>query len=185
MISKSPKPKNCKVCERAFTPARPLQVVCGIVCARKVSKLKMKEEAESLKVRKEAVKRKPDLIREAQTAFNAYIRARDAGQNCICCDQPFEPQKPGGSVDAGHFRSRGAAPNLKFNEDNVFAQRKNCNRPGGTTYGRFREGVIKRIGLERVEALEANNTPYKWTADELREIRDTYKRKLKELEKSK
>lgn len=131
--------------------------------------------------RKEAVKRMPDLIAEAQTAFNAYIRARDASKPCICCGKPFEPMKPGGSVDAGHFRSRGAAGHLRFNEDNCFAQRKNCNRPGGTTYAAFRAGVVARIGEARVLALEADNAVHKWQHDELRAIRDTYKQKLKEM----
>ena len=138
------------------------------------------ERAETRR-RKEAVKRMPDLIAEAQTAFNAYIRARDASKPCICCGKPFEPMKPGGSVDAGHFRSRGAAGHLRFNEDNCFSQRKNCNRPGGTTYAAFRAGVVARIGEARVLALEADNAVHKWTHDELRAIRDTYKAKLKEI----
>jgi hypothetical protein len=140
------------------------------------------EKAEDRR-RKEAAKRQPQLIAEAQAAFNAFIRARDEGQTCICCGKPFEPMKPGGSIDAGHFRSRGAAGHLRFNEDNCFAQRKNCNRPGGTTYAAFRAGVVARIGEERVAALEADNAPHKWTHEELRAIRDTYKAKLKEMKK--
>ena len=45
----------------------------------------------------------------------------------------------------------------------------------------YRLGLIQRIGLERVEALEADNTSTKWTAELLREIKTTYKAKLKEL----
>lgn len=140
------------------------------------------ERAETRR-RKEAMKRLPELIAEAQAAFNAFIRARDAGLPCICCGQPFEPMKPGGSVDAGHFRSRSSAGHLRFNEDNCFAQRKNCNRPGGTTYGAFRAGVVARIGEARVAALENDNAPHKWTREELTAIRDTYRAKLKEMKK--
>lgn len=186
MIATKPKDKLC-YCGRAFTPARPLQAVCGPVCAiRKAKKDRAeseKAERASTKARKEAVKRIPDLIAEAQTAFNAYIRARDEGLPCICCGKPFEPMKPGGSTDAGHFRSRGAAGHLRFNEDNCFSQRKNCNRPGGATYAAFRAGVVGRIGEERVQALENDNTPHKWTREELIGIRDEYKKKLKELKK--
>lgn len=178
---KNPKAKPCEVCERLFVPDRMGQLVCRPACAMKKVRQAKVEERAKVRTRKEAVKRLPDLIAEAQAAFNAYIRARDEGKPCICCGKPFEPMKPGGSVDAGHFRSRGAAGHLRFNEDNVFAQRKNCNRPGGTTYGAFRAGVVARIGEERVAALEADNTPRKWTHDELRSIRDTYKKKLKEL----
>ena len=34
----------------------------------------------------------------------------------------------------------------------------------------------------RVEALENNNATHKWTHEELRSIRDTYRLKLKELQ---
>jgi hypothetical protein len=46
----------------------------------------------------------------------------------------------------------------------------------------YRIGLIQRIGLERVEALENNNEVHKWTADELREIKAMYRAKLKQLE---
>lgn len=141
------------------------------------------ERAETRR-RKEAAKRLPELIAEAQAAFNAFIRARDDGLPCICCGKPFEPMKPGGSVDAGHFRSRSAAGHLRFHEDNCFAQRKNCNRPGGTTYAAFRAGVVARIGEERVQALEQSNGVRKWTHDELRGIRDHYRAALKALKQN-
>jgi len=175
------KPKACKHCGRDFLPFSSTQTVCGRLCASRFVKAQRKAEIQTTRARREALKRIPDLIKEAQTAFNAFIRARDAGLPCICCGKPFEPQKPGGSADAGHFRSRGAAPHLRFNEDNCFAQRKNCNRPGGATYVAFRAGVVSRIGLERVEALEASNQVHKWTADELRAIKAEYREKLKEL----
>lgn len=46
-----------------------------------------------------------------------------------------------------------------------------------------RKGLIARIGIEAVEALENDNGTHKWTREELREIRDTYKRNTKEIEK--
>lgn len=128
-------------------------------------------------------KRRGDLLAEAQTAFNRFIRLRDAGQNCICCGKPFEPQRPGGSVDAGHYLSRGSAPHLRFDERNVHAQRKNCNRPGGTTREAFRAGMIKRIGLAEVEALECDQSLKKYTDDDLRAIKSTYTAKARAIEK--
>lgn len=184
---------RCKHCKgKLDLGQRILHPACiddfAVAEAARMERKKAKETRAAAKVeraetrrRKEAVKRMPDLIAEAQTAFNAYIRARDASKPCICCGKPFEPMKPGGSVDAGHFRSRGAAGHLRFNEDNCFSQRKNCNRPGGTTYAAFRAGVVARIGEARVLALEADNAVHKWTHDELRAIRDTYKAKLKEM----
>jgi len=40
---------------------------------------------------------------------------------------------------------------------------------------------VARIGLSRVESLEASNTPHKWERDELIAIRALYVGKLKEL----
>ena len=174
-----------------------MQQVCSYSdspeCANEFAKQKSIKDAvkEALKQRKELreakskAKTRGQWKNEAQIAFNAFIRARDlsAGHCCIDCGKQFEPQKPGGSVDAGHFLSRGSHPNLAFDERNCFAQRKNCNRPGGTTAAAFRLGVIARIGLEEVEALEADTTPKHFRVDDYIRIRDEYRMKLKELKK--
>lgn len=180
----NPKPRDCAICSKSFLPRSSFHAVCSPKCAAKKVKRDRADERAQIKTRREAIKTIAQLIAEAQREFNAYIRARDAGKPCICCGKPLEANKPGGSMDAGHYLSRGAAGHLRFNEDNVFGQRKNCNRPGGTTRAAFRAGVIERIGLEAVEALESDNTVKKWTADELREIKRTYAAKRRELEKS-
>lgn len=181
--------KCCKVCEKPFTPVRPLQAVCSPRCAlRKVKADALAKKAEERtrdRARKLALAKLSDLIAQAQTAFNAYIRERDEGKPCICCGKPFEPNKPGGSMDAGHYLSRGSSPQHRFNEDNVFGQRKNCNRPGGTTRDAFRAGVLARIGPERLAALENAQTVRKWTREELIELKATYQRKARELRAAK
>lgn len=185
--------KTCKHCRRKLDPPMLIHPECIDAYAEaqeekakrraeKQARMQAKVQRAEDRKRREAIKTIPQLIAEAQREFNAYIRARDAGKPCICCGKPFEANKPGGSMDAGHYLSRGAAGHLRFNENNVFGQRKNCNRPGGTTRAAFRAGVIERIGLEAVEALEADNTVRKWTADELREIKRTYAAKRRELE---
>lgn len=133
--------------------------------------------------RKERLKSKSDLKKEAQAAINKYRRLSDlkAGYNCICCGKPFEPSRPGGSVDAGHYLARGSHPNLSFVEMNINAQRKSCNMPGGTTAASFRVGMIERYGLAAVEALEADHEPRHYTADDYREIRDKYLALIKKL----
>ena len=185
--------KKCRICKTPFDPARPMQTACGFECAiahanrisEKKAREKELEDRRDIKRRKEALKRPKTLKAEAQAAFNAYRRTSDlmAGYRCICCDQPFEPQKPGGAVDAGHYLSVGSAPHLRFNEINVNAQRKNCNRPGGTTREKFRAGMIRRYGLEAVQALEADRSEPRYRDDDYRRIRDEYKQKLKELQR--
>lgn len=169
-------------CGKQFAPALPAQIVCGPACARRKVEADKKGERARDRDAKEEAKTLRELLSEAQTAFNNYIRYRDAGQNCPCGD-PFDENRPGGSVDAGHFRSRAAAPHLRFNEDNVHGQHKNCNRPGGMTHQVFREALVARIGEARVSALETDNRVHKFTKEEAREVRDTYRQKLTALKK--
>lgn len=138
-----------------------------------------KVERAETKRRKEAIKTIPELTREAQIAFNAFIRARDqaAGYPCISSGRPLDWS--GNAVDAGHYRSTGAAPHLRFNEDNCHAQSKFDNQWRAGNVVDYRIKLIERIGLERVEALEANNRVRKWTRQELIDIRDKYRVKTK------
>lgn len=174
--------KACKHCGSMFEPQRPLAYICSPICASRYVKAAKKEEAERTKARKAAIKRIPDLIKEAQIAFNAFIRLRDHQQPCICCGNVLSLEAIGGGFDCGHYRSTGSASHLRFHEDNAHGQRKVCNRYGAGRAVDYRIGLIARIGLERVEALEADNTQRKWQREELIEIKETYKRKLKELQ---
>ena len=140
-----------------------------------------KVERASIRARKEAIKTLPTLKAEAQQAFNAYIRARDADKPCICCGLPLSAGDVGGSFDCGHYRSVGSAQHLRYDERNAHGQRKQCNRWGAGRAVDYRIGLVARIGLEAVEALEADNAPRKWLREELIYIRDRYRAKLKEL----
>ena len=185
MLSAAPsKPKACKQCGSAFLPCRPMQSVCSPICASRLVKASKKAEVQTTRARREAIKTIPQLIREAQFAFNAYIRARDREKPCICCGQPLELSAVGGGYDCGHYRSTGSASHLRFDEDNAHGQRKVCNRYGAGRAVDYRIGLIARIGLARVEALETNNQVGKWTADGLRASKAEYRAKLKELEKA-
>lgn len=193
--------KRCKACRVAFTPASAWQTHCRAeACAQsalaeaterrlrreaKERKAAEKLERDNIKARKEAIKGVPELKQEARDAFNEFIRLRDrlAGHPCICCGKPLRWGEFGGAVDAGHYRSTGSADNLRYVEDNCHAQLAQCNQYGAGRAVDYRIGLIARIGLERVEALERNNTPAKWTRDGLRQIRDTYRAKVRELKK--
>lgn len=186
------KQRKCKGCGTSFRPWSSTQSACGVACAQKVGaekvrKAEAKEKAEDkrkTRAQLEALKGIPELKREAQTAFNKYVRLRDAGRNCISCNTP-PPDMSGlhAGRDAGHYRSTGAADHLRFHEDNCHAQCVKCNQYKAGNVVEYRAGLIWRIGIERVEALEANNTPIKWTREGLREIRDTYRAKARALEK--
>jgi len=178
------RPKKCKGCGERFRPMRPMQTACGVECARVVASQKLaKDQSKADKAKRESLKTRRDYLEEAQRAFNKFVRLRDAGRPCICCGRPLELGANGGGFDAGHYRSIGSAPHLRFEPDNCHAQSKQCNRWGSGRAVDYRLGLIGRIGLARVEALEANQETRKWSIAELKAIRDTYKAKAKELEK--
>ena len=158
-------------------------MLIGLAHLEKIKAQRAKAERKIDNARREKLKSLNDWIHDAQDVFNKWVRLRDitAGHGCIDCGKPFEPSRPGGSVDAGHFLARGGNHHLKFDERNCFAQRKNCNRPGGTTRQSFRDGVIARIGLEAVEALESTQAIHKFTISECKEIIAKYRGKIKLL----
>lgn len=179
-------PKSCRQCSKEFTPVRPLQAVCSPRCATRqalaASKAKKAAERALTRARKEAIKTIADRIREAQAAFNLYIRTRDriSGHPCISSGRALD--WTGNGVDAGHWRSTGAAPHLRFDERNCHAQSKQDNRYLAGNAAEYRVGLIARIGMEAVQALEADNRVHKWTHAELIQIAATYKAKRKALE---
>lgn len=184
MIATTLKPKECQGCGSMFQPRSSFARACSQRCAMKVIDADKKAVKAKDKAARENQKTIADLIEEAQEAFNAYIRLRDAGLPCICCGRPMERDVLGQpKVNAGHWRSRGAAGHLRFDESNCHAQRVSCNRPGGAKAGPFREGMIARVGLAEVERLEQDNEPEKWDRDVLRQIKVIYRAKLRELKK--
>lgn len=183
------KPSKCKVCGTEYTKTRPMQKACSVECAIKhagklAEKKKAKEAAQERKQTREKLKAMetyPQLVKKAQTAFNAFIRARDAGKPCICCGEPLgsEPN----SFDAGHYRSVGSAPHMRFVEDNVHGQRKYCNQYLSGNLVEYRKGLIERKGLERVEQIESDQTIRKYTREALIEIARHYREEARKLKK--
>ena len=176
------KQKKCRYCKQPFTPILPMQVVCGIECAKAIAKSKReKVEKANDRQKREQLKTRSQWMKEAQIAFNAYIRARDANKPCICCGADLVAEAVGGGFDCGHYRSVGSAPHLRFDERNANGQRKQCNRYGAGRAVDYRIGLIARIGLQAVDALEADQTPRHYTIDDLKAIKAEYVKKTKEL----
>lgn len=196
------KTKRCKVCRSEFSPRTSLHVLCGrLECALAMTDAKQAKEAaqkakeERAQLRERIAKARPRAwyVKEAQKAFNAFIRTRDAALPCICCGQwgADESWKPGGQWDAGHFLGVGAYPELRYVEDNCHKQLKSCNagsgkyaRKGRTVAQEYRERLIQKIGIERVEYLEWPHEPKHYSIDDLKAIRAEYVAKRKALEKA-
>lgn len=191
MIAKQPKPKKCKnpACGISFSPQRLGQAVCSPKCGlaiKDVNQAKARKsldqvERREIKVRKEKLKSRGDHMREAQQAFNEYIRARDqaAGHLCISSGKPLDWS--GNAVDAGHYRSVGSAPHLRFDERNCHAQSKQDNLFLSGNAVDYRIGLIARIGQEAVDALEADQSVRKYTVEDIKAIKAEYRAKTRKL----
>jgi len=161
---------------------RPLQKVCGPACAMKVARKAVQDaDKKETKRKLDAMQTRPQLLKKAQTAFNAYIRARDKGKPCISCDKPLD----GGAntFDAGHYRSVGSAPHMRFVEDNCHGQCKHCNNWLSGNHVEYRKRLLDRIGERQLELLESDNTLRKYTKEGLEEIAKHYREETRRLEK--
>jgi hypothetical protein len=84
-----------------------------------------------------------------------------------------------GQWHAGHYLSTGARPELRFDEQNLHKQCSACNTHLSGNLVLYRAELIRRIGLDEVERLEGPQDPKKYTIDELKAIRDDYRKRLK------
>ena len=176
------KDKKCKVCKEIFQTVRPLQTCCGPACAMQlVKEVKVRKDKRETKTKLDALQTKPQLVKKAQTAFNAYIRARDAGRPCISCDKPLGDAP--NTYDAGHYRSVGSAPHMRFVEDNVHGQCKHCNNWLGGNVVEYRKRLLERIGEHQLNLLESDSTLRKYTKEGLIEIARHYNAEARRLNK--
>lgn len=179
------KQKTCKACRQRFEPTRPMQVVCSPACAIALAERKREKQTrqDASAARKEArqakekAKTRGQWLKEAQAAFNAYIRARDAARPCISCGR-----KHHGQYHAGHYLSVGARPELRFEPMNVWKQCAPCNNHLSGNAVLYRKALVDLIGVEMVEWLEGPHEQKKYTIEQLQAIRREYTEKRKALE---
>ena len=175
------KPKKCKVCKADYVPQKMGQRVCSPECALSlaVSQRGKAEKVARVKERKadkEKLKTRSNWMREAQAAFNLFIRLRDADEPCISCGRHHT-----GQYHAGHFLSVGARPELRFEERNVHKQCSACNNHLAGNIVLYRKALFSKIEAGGVDWLEGPHEPKKYTIDDLKQIKVTYTAKVKEL----
>lgn len=186
--AKQPRPKTCRNadCRARFVPARPMQVACSIGCALSITKAKQARERKDLatierktiRAAKERIKTRSDYLKETQTAFNAYIRERDRDLPCISCGRHHE-----GQWHAGHYRTVGANPELRFEPLNVWKQCAPCNNHKSGDIVNYRIELVRRIGAEKVEWLEGPHEAQRYTIEQLQSMKASYRAKTRELKR--
>jgi len=161
--------KKCKVCGSKFTPQfTSFQKTCNetecLIAFGKAERLRLN--------RKEARESKRDRsywMKRCQTEFNKYIRNRDSKDPCISCNRHHK-----GQYHAGHYKTVGGHPALRFEEDNCHKQCSVCNNYKSGNLSEYRSNLLIKIGLERVEWLEGPHDPVKYTIEDLQEMLSKY-----------
>lgn len=189
MIAKQPKPKTCRnaACSIRFVPQRLGQAVCSPACAlatkdvnqQKARKSLAQVERREIKVRKEKLKCRADHLKDTQTAFNAWVRERDAELPCISCGRHHA-----GQYHSGHYRTVGASPELRFEPLNAWKQCAPCNNYLSGNLINYRISLLQKIGEERVIWLEGPHEAKKYTIEELKAMTADYRAKARELKRA-
>jgi len=185
--------KKCRACPNKFEPFNSLQVACSPACAlqyaqkdlQKAAERKAKEKRQWIREGRKRLKSRGEWLKEAQAEFNKFVRLRDRFQPCISCGTYPDDSGliTGSRIDAGHYRSVGACPELRFEELNCHAQCVKCNQHLSGNTVEYRIRLIQRIGTEAVEWVEGPHDPKKYTVDDLKAIIAHYRRKNRELER--
>ena len=170
---------RCRNCKEKFEPVRFNQKYCfNKMCVDAwIQEAKVKDWKKTKAKMKAELMTLQDYIKLAQITFNKYIRLRDKGNVCISC------QKIPKKENAGHFYNANNHYNVRFDENNVHLQCEHCNTFLSGNLINYRENLLKKIGAEEFNVLEGKSkVTRKFTKEELKEIIETYKKKIKEYE---
>ena len=181
------RPARCPHCKRKMDAGLRIHPACideyAQAQAAKSARAQAKRVLMAAKVdkaltraKRESLKSKAQHAKEAQTAFNAFVRERDADQPCISCGRWHT-----GQYHAGHYLSVGARPELRFTETNVHKQCAPCNTHLSGNAVLFRRGLVAKLGMELVEWLEGPHEPRRDTVDSLKAIKAHYTTLTKQL----
>jgi len=181
---------HAKECFILFTPWNSLTKACSPECAldlvraksaakaRADIKVKEKADRKQHKADKERIKSRGDWLKEAQAAFNKYIRLRDRKDPCISCQRYHQ-----GQYHNGHYRSVGGNPELRFEEFNCAKQCSVCNNHLSGNLIDYRINLIKKISQDKVDWLEGPHEPKHYTIDDIKAIKKKYAKMARDLEK--
>ena len=117
-----------------------------------------------------------DWKKKIQTEFNKYIRLRDKDKPCISCGRHHQ-----GQYHAGHYRSVGACPELRYDERNCFKQCAPCNNHLSGNLIEYRINLVKKYGQSAVDFLEGKHEPLNLTIPEAKDLLAYWKHKVKEI----
>ena len=183
---------RCRVCRKPDATLRPpnkLRYFCSYRCmardglsdAKKINKDKNKAKLEVLNQTVSHWRPKADK------AFQLFSRLKCTDDACISCgrfEYEIKHDARGGKWDGGHYISKGAAPELRYSEDNCHKQCKDCNGPKKSGNAvRYRQRLLDKIGPYRLELLEGPHELPKWKWHHYKAVHDWYHAINKQIKK--
>lgn len=192
MIKRKPKP--CLICSKPVYKVG--AKVCSVNCSLEynarnpdkvksfVDELKKKREREQKRIEaseKQALKVKYKTLgqyeAEAKATFQKWVRMRDEKLNCISCNYWAN------RFDGGHYFKAEIYSGLIFHPHNVNKQcSMRCNNMLHGAEAEYRIGLVAKIGeraVKDLETLKDKLRQYKYTKEQLTEINQYYKTKIK------
>lgn len=111
-----------------------------------------KEERRELKRRKEKLKPMSAHYDKLQELVNQWIvHVRDVGKPCFTCGTT----NPSIKYDAGHYRTRKSAPEIRFEPKNIHKQCSvNCNQHGSGMRKEYRDKIVEVYGQDTLDWLD-------------------------------
>lgn len=130
-------------------------------------------------VKKKKAPTRGQLVKKLDAAFSQYIRSKDARDGvaeCVTCHTVADWK----TLQNGHFYTRGRYA-TRWDEMNCHVQCYRCNVALKGNYIEYTKYMIDRYGREAVDELDAKSrTTVKVTTQEIKELTELYKNKVKE-----
>lgn len=170
---------KCKYCKKEFIKLNSFQPFClDEKCIKEHNKLQREKKVRKAK---KAFREndKSTLLKLAQTIVNKYIRLRDLGKPCISCNYLGVNRK----WNAGHFRPMGNNQQLRYYTLNIFLQCEQCNSFKSGNLIPYRENIINKLGIDKVEEIEANQERGNYSVEYLQKLIKVFRKKIKLYER--
>ena len=160
------KQKKCKQCGSLFTPYLSTKKCCSIDCeilhgkAFIVTKKKKEKVAQRKKDRRRLQELQPRSYwyGRLEKLVNQYVLWRDRNEPCCTCGTVTEGIK----YDAGHFFTKAARSDIRFELTNIHKQcSQKCNVYGSGMRNEYEKFIVKKYGQKHLEWLKEVKPPLK------------------------
>ena len=165
---------KCKWCQERIETSEGIKTPAGFFCSiehaylfgnkmaekgrkklmakrKQESQAKAKVEREKTAQRKKELKTRRQWLDQLQKLVNQYVtKVRDVNEPCCTCGTT----NPNIKYDAGHFFTRAARPDIRFEPTNLARQCSvNCNQHGSGMRKEYAEFIINKYGQEHLDWL--------------------------------